>query len=112
MKSKSNGSHEYKACFRAKDYSQIYSKDYKETFALTTIMASLRLLLQTAVYDDLLIHHMDVKSAYLNAPLDYEIYIEPPEGFIVKNGNYVWKLKQSLYGLKQCSRTWNKTFHT
>ena len=24
---------------------------------------------------------MEVKSAYLNAPLDYKIYIDPPEGF-------------------------------
>ena len=77
-----------------------------------TNMASIRLLLQIAVQYDLLIHHMDVKSAYLNAPLDYKIYIEPPEGFKGKNQNYVWKLKKSLYGLKQSSRTWNKTFHT
>ena len=61
MKSKSNGSHEYKVRFMAKGFSQIYSKDYKETFAITTIMASIRLLLQIAVYYDLLIHHMDVK---------------------------------------------------
>ena len=73
MKSKSNGSHEYKVCFIAKRYSQIYGKDYKETFALTKIMASIRLLLQISVYYNLLIHHMDVKSAYLNALLDYEI---------------------------------------
>ena len=81
LKSKSNGSHEYKVRFIAKGYSQIYGKDYKEIFTLTTIMASIRLLLQIAVYHDLLIHHMAVKSAYLNAPLDYEIYVEPPEGF-------------------------------
>ena len=64
-------------------------------------MASIRFLLQKAVQYDLLIHHIDVKSAYLNAPLDYEMYVEPPEGFKGKNGNYVWKLKKSLYGLKQ-----------
>ena len=95
-----------------KGYSQIYGKDYRETFAPTTNMASIRLLLQIAVQYDLLIHHMDVKSAYLNAPLDYEIHVEPLEGLKGKNGNYVWKLKKSLYGLKQSGRTWNKTFHT
>ena len=63
-------------------------------------MASIRLLLQIAVYYNLLIHRMDVKSVYLNAPLDYEIYVEPPEGFKVKNGNDVWKLEKSLDGLK------------
>ena len=74
-------------------------------------MASIRLLLQIAVQYDLLIHHMDVKSAYLNFPLDYEIYVKLPKGFKGKNGNYVWKLKKSLYGLKQSSWTWNATFH-
>ena len=58
----------------------------------TTNMASIRLLLQIAVKYDLIIHHLDVKSAYLNAPLDYEIYVAPREGFKGKNGNYVWKL--------------------
>ena len=55
---------------------------------------------------------MDVKSAYFNAPLDYEIYVELPDGFKGKNGNYVWQRKKSLYGLIQSGRTWNKTFHT
>ena len=64
-------------------------------------MASIRLLLQITVQYNLLAHHMDVSSVYLNAPLAYEIYIEPPEGFESKNGNYVGKLKKSLYGLKQ-----------
>ena len=77
----------------AKGYSQIYGKDYRETFTSTTNMAFIRLLLQIAVQYDLLIHHMDVKSAYLNAPLDYEIYVEPLEGFKGKNENYVRKLK-------------------
>ena len=64
------------------------------------ILHSVRLLLQVAVQYDLLIHPMDVKSAYLNAPLKC-IYVDPPEGFKGKNGNYVWELKKSLYGLKQ-----------
>ena len=81
IKSKSDGRHEYKAHFVAKGYSQIYGKDYRETLIPMTKMASIRLLLQIAVQYDLLIHHMDVKRAYLNAPLDYEIYVELLEGF-------------------------------
>ena len=57
-------------------------------------MASITLLLQIVVQYDLSIHHIDVKSAYLNTPLDYEIYVELPKGFKGKNGNYVWKLKK------------------
>ena len=47
---------------------------------------------------------MDVKTAYLNAPLDCEIYIEQPEGFEVISPNdtdLVCKLSKSLYDLKQ-----------
>ena len=35
---------------------------------------------------------MDVKSAYLNTPLNYEIYVDLQKHFEGKNGNYVWKL--------------------
>ena len=77
-------SYEYKVRFVAKAYLHIYGKDYNETFPLMTNMASIKLLLQLAVQYDLLIHHMDVKSVF-NAPLDYEIYVDLPEGFEGKN---------------------------
>ena len=113
IKSKSDGNYEYIARFIAKGYTQIYGKDYKETFASTTNMVSMRLLLQIAVQYDLLNHHMDVKSVYLNSPLYYEIYIEPLEGFKkVRMGTMFGNIKKSLYGLKQSGRTWKKTFHT
>ena len=37
--------------------------------------------MQIAVQHDLLLHQMDLKTAYLNANIDYEIYIEQPQGF-------------------------------
>ncbi|CAB4035363.1 Hypothetical predicted protein [Paramuricea clavata] len=58
---------------------------------------------------------MDVKTAYLNTPIDCKIYIEQPEGF-EKQGDHseslVCKLKKSLYGLKQSGRNWNNLLHT
>ena len=59
-------------------------------------MSSIRKLLQIAVQCDLLIHHMDVKSPYLNAPLDHEIYVDQPKGVEGRNGNYAWKPRKSL----------------
>lgn len=48
------------------------------------------------------VHQMDVKSAYLNAEIDEEIYVRQPEGYIEPGKEtYVWKLLKSLYGLKQ-----------
>ena len=61
-------------------------------------MASIRLLFQIAVQYNMLIHHVDVKSAILNAHLDYKIYVDPPGGFESKKGNYVWKLKNPDIG--------------
>jgi len=44
---------------------------------------------------------MDVKTAFLNGDLDEEIYMDQPNGFIVKDQeNKVCKLLKSLYGLK------------
>ena len=54
---------------------------------------------------------MDVKTAFLNGNLDDEIYMMQPEGFIAKNQEHmVCKLKMSIYGFKQASRSWNIRF--
>ncbi len=58
---------------------------------------------------------MDVKAAYLHAPIDCDIYVEQPEGFTIpgKDGEHlVYKLKKSLYGLKQSGRNWNSVLHS
>lgn len=64
------GEKSYKARYVAKGYSQIENIDYKETFSPTARMSSVRTLLGVAVQDTWVVHQMDVKSAYLNAPLD------------------------------------------
>ena len=54
---------------------------------------------------------MDVKIAFLNVNLEEEIYKMQLEGFIAKNQEHmVCKLKRSIYGLKQASRSWNIRF--
>ena len=57
---------------------------------------------------------MDVKLAYLHRVLEVKIYMEQPEGFMAEGDkDKVCKLLWSLYGLKQASRVWNRTFaHT
>ena len=64
---------------------------------------------------DLVVHQLDVKTAFLNAPIDCELYIELPEGFTVVNSKgekLVGKLNKSLYGLKQSGRMWYSMLHS
>jgi len=42
------------------------------------------MLIVIAVLHNLGIHLMDAKTAFLNGDLNEEIYMEQPEGFIVK----------------------------
>lgn len=109
-----DGSEKYKARFVAKGYSQKQGTDYDETFSPTADMTSVRVVMQKAAQENLILHQMDVETAYLHAPIDHEIYMEQPEGYEQKSerdAKLVCKLKKSLYGLKQSGRNWNAVLH-
>ena len=99
----------YKARLVAQGYSQIEGIDYGEVFAPVTRYSTVRTLLAFANENDYEIHQMDVKSAYLHAPLECDVYVKQPEEYeeYGKDGKLlVWKLMRSLYGLKQSGRNW------
>nr|GFB62012.1 hypothetical protein [Tanacetum cinerariifolium] len=53
------------------------------------------------------IYQMDVKTASLNGPLKEEVYVAQPDGFVdPDHREKVYRLRKSLYGLKQASRAW------
>ncbi|RUS71344.1 hypothetical protein EGW08_020887 [Elysia chlorotica] len=110
VKDNQNDAPTFKARFIAKGYSQTQDIDYEETFSPTAHMSSLRALMQISVQNNMIINQMDMKSAYLNAPIDYEIYVKQPEGY-ENCEKLVLRLNKSLYGLKQSGRNWNQTFH-
>lgn len=100
----------YKARLVAKGFLQKYGIDFEETFAPVAKFTSIRTILSIAARHKLMIHQMDVKTAFLNGNLDEEIYMKQPEGFVdQRHPDYVCKLKRSLYGLKQSPRMWNQT---
>ena len=114
VKLNERGEEIYKARYVAKGFSQIKDIDYEETFSPTARLTSIRVLLQLAANENLCVHQLDVKSAYLNASIDHELYIEQPKGFIKldDHGNeFVFKLKRSIYGLKQFGRMWFMLLH-
>lgn len=114
LKTDTDGSDKYKARFVAKGYNQKAGTDYEETFSPTADMTSVRVLMQKAAQEDLILHQMDVKTAYLHAPIDCEIYIDQHQGYEQSSKTdekLVCRLNKSLYGLKQSGRNWNTVLH-
>lgn len=99
----------YKARLVARGFSQEYLKDYDETFAPVARISSLRFIIAFSNQYNLLLHHMDVKTAFLNGELKEEIFMKIPEG-VKSNPNKVCKLNKALYGLKQSARCWFQVF--
>lgn len=99
----------YKSRLCAKGYAQTKGIDYHETFAPTVRYDSIRLLLSTAVQNNLKMMQLDVKTAFLYGELEETIFMKPPEG-LEHDENMVCKLNKSLYGLKQAPRCWNSKF--
>lgn len=51
---------------------------------------------------------MDVMTAFLNSSLQDEVYLKKPKGFVNKgHPTWVWRVRASLYGLRQEPREWN-----
>ena len=85
LKKNSNGEiAKYKARLVAKGYVQKAGVDYEEVFAPIARMETVRLIIALAAHNLWYIHHLDVKSAFLNGDLEEVVYVKQPEGFIQK----------------------------
>jgi hypothetical protein len=102
---------ELKSRITPKGFMQVYGIDYKETFAPVMRYPSMRILFAEAARRDWEIKQGDVSAAFLNADVEEELYMEQPAGFEQYGPNgeeMVWKLKKSVYGIKQAPRNWYK----
>ncbi len=90
-----------------KDYLQQFGVNFDQTFAAVVKSMTFRFLFAIAVYYDLDIDQMDVKTAILHGLIDQFIYVK-----ILKrketeaNKDMVCKVLKALYGLKQFPRLW------
>jgi hypothetical protein len=80
-----------------------------EAFAPVARLELVRLLLTIAAHYGWGVHHMGIKSVFLNGELQEEVYVQQPPGFIDdKNKHKVLRLHKALYGLRQAPRAWNQ----
>ena len=100
----------FKARLVAKGYTQKKDFDYFDTFAPVTRIASIRVLFALASIHKLVIHQMDVKTAFLNGELEEEIYMDHEGCLTTGNEHKVCKLVKSVYGLKQAPKQWHDKF--
>jgi hypothetical protein len=114
-------------------FNMIKGVDYNETFAPVAKIATFRIFLTIVAIFDLFTGSLDVKTAYLNSPIDEDVYLEPPKNFIrhlrklakrtgdtaakkkifdqikaIQKGQKL-KLLKAIYGTKQGGRQWWKT---
>jgi hypothetical protein len=68
----------YKACLVARGYVQCPDIDFEEVYAPVARLESMRLVLAIAAHYGWGIHHMDVKSVFLNGELQEEVYVQQP----------------------------------
>jgi hypothetical protein len=94
----------YKARLVAHGYRQVYGLDYWETYAPVSSTTSIRTILALAANNNMLIHQMDIETAFLNASLAEDIYMAAPDGITLPPGKCLL-LKKSLYGLSNHQET-------
>nr|GEX42943.1 copia protein [Tanacetum cinerariifolium] len=96
-----------KARLVAQGYNQHEGINYEETYASFSRLESIRILLAYACALDFKLFQIDVKSAFLNGFINEEEYVAQSLGFNnFEKPDHIYKLKKSLYSLKQASKAW------
>ena len=96
----------FKARLVVKGFLQQYGIDFQDTYAPVVNFTSLRLLVSLAQIRRMRLRQLDVLTAFLNAKIDEEIYIEIPPYMETEFEDTVLKLEKALYGTKQAPRQW------
>jgi len=98
----------YKARFVRCGYSQQAGVDYNEIRAPCPALATVRAVIAYAAAHEYELDTVDIKTAYLNAPMDVEVYVDLPVGYSGGGPKTVAKLRSALYGTKQAGHLWGE----
>ena len=66
----------------AKGFSQVRGIDYEQVFSPVARAESIRIIIAMAAQFKWKLHHLDVKSAFLNGYIEEDIDVDQSEGFI------------------------------
>jgi Reverse transcriptase (RNA-dependent DNA polymerase)/GAG-pre-integrase domain len=101
--------YKWKARLNVHGGKQVKGLNYWETYAPVASWASIRLVMNLAAFRKWETRQLDFVLAFLQAPIETDIFMEIPAGFKVNRGSndYVLHLVNNLYGQKQAGRVWN-----
>lgn len=102
----------FKARLVIQGFRQREGIDYDEIYSPTSKIVTFRTMMAVAADLGLEVHHVDVRTAFLNGKLDEEIYMKNPEGYVLAGPGKSCRLLKSLYGLKQAPRVWHQTLES
>ena len=104
-----NGGIRYKCRCVAKGFFQKFGIDFDATFSPTINHATLRMSLALVALLNLHCIQLDIKTAFLYAPIDKPVYVDyPPLYPFPRTGSHL-RLRKCLYGLKNSGRAWWQT---
>jgi len=96
-----------KARLVARGFSQTYSVDYENIFALTVKFNILQVFLAIVALKNLECHQVNVNNVFMKSFLKKTIYMTlPPEVNVAPD--HVLHILRSLYGLKQAAQDWHE----
>lgn len=81
--------------------------NYTDMYAPVVQHATCRSAIALALRNGYQMTHLDVKTAFLYADLEDEVYMEAPKGFGTRK-DFGCRLLKSIYGLEQAPRMWYK----
>ncbi|CAL1362597.1 unnamed protein product [Linum trigynum] len=97
----------FKTRLVAKGFYQRPGLDFTDTFNPVVKPVTVRTVFTLALSQSWPIAQFDVNNAFLQGPLEEEVYMVQPPGFVdPSRPQHVCRLRRAIYGLRQAPRAW------